>query len=150
MTGERRPRRRPGENRERLIEAGITVFGAQGYHGSSTGSVAALAEVPQPHVYANFHTKRDLFMECFARVAHELSETPAASTVSQAKAPRAGRRTAATAHIDGLALFLLQAIVVARDPELGDELLSALHLLRKETGKAAFEALLLRGAQQLL
>lgn len=68
----RRVRRRPGENRERLLQAGITVFSDRGFHGASTASIAALAGVPQPHVYANFETKQELFLECARKVTTEI------------------------------------------------------------------------------
>lgn len=61
---ERRSRRKPGENRARLLEAGLIEFGLFGYHGASTSAIAARADVPQPHVYANFGSKQELFAEC--------------------------------------------------------------------------------------
>lgn len=68
-----RPRRRPGENRERLIEAGLIEFGLFGYHGASTAGIAARAEVPQPHVYASFPSKGELFLAVVRRVAERLA-----------------------------------------------------------------------------
>lgn len=68
----RRTRRRPGENRERLLEAGIVVFSRHGYHGASTAAIASLAGVPQPHVYANFQTKQELFLECTRKVSTDI------------------------------------------------------------------------------
>lgn len=61
---ERRPRRRPGENRDRLLKAGLIEFGLHGFYGASTSAIALRAEVPQPHVYASFTTKRELFLAC--------------------------------------------------------------------------------------
>ncbi|QIM18414.1 helix-turn-helix transcriptional regulator [Leucobacter coleopterorum] len=72
----RRPRRRPGQNHELLIEAGIVEFGLYGYQGASTSAIAVRAEVPQPHVYANFATKQELFLECFLRVSTLIFASP--------------------------------------------------------------------------
>lgn len=77
-----RSRRRPGENRERLIEAGLIEFGLFGYHGASTAGIAARAEVPQPHVYASFPSKRALFLAVVRRVAERLAE-PAAGPLAK-------------------------------------------------------------------
>jgi AcrR family transcriptional regulator len=51
-------------------------FGLFGYHGASTSSIAARADVPQPHVYANFETKQQLFLACFERLGEQLSVRP--------------------------------------------------------------------------
>lgn len=79
-----RPRRRPGENRERLIEAGLIEFGLFGYHGASTAGIAARAEVPQPHVYASFPSKGALFLAVVRRVAERLAERLAEPTAERA------------------------------------------------------------------
>ena len=83
-----RPRRRPGENRERLIEAGLIEFGLFGYHGASTAGIAARAEVPQPHLYASFPSKRDLFLATVRRLAQRAAQERWAAGTGWA-APRA-------------------------------------------------------------
>lgn len=70
---ERRARRRPGENRARLLEAGIIIFGTHGFHGASTSDIARHAEVPQPHVYQHFASKSALFVSCVEVVVARLS-----------------------------------------------------------------------------
>lgn len=91
-----RSRRRPGENRERLIEAGLIEFGLFGYHGASTAGIAARAEVPQPHVYASFPSKRALFLAVVRRVAERLAE-PAAGPLAKLNLPGADLEGPATA-----------------------------------------------------
>lgn len=86
-----RPRRRPGENRERLIEAGLIEFGLFGYHGASTAGIAARAEVPQPHVYASFPSKGALFLAVVRRVAERLAEPTAERLAERAAEPIAER-----------------------------------------------------------
>lgn len=96
-----RSRRRPGENRERLIEAGLIEFGLFGYHGASTAGIAARAEVPQPHVYASFPSKRALFLAVVRRVAERLAE-PAAGPLAKLNLPGADREGPATATAPGV------------------------------------------------
>lgn len=127
----RRPRRRPGENRERLVAAGILEFGTQGYHGAGTAAIAASADVPQPHVYASFEAKRDLFFACAERVSTELLEPSASSSVAHAR-------------------FIYQAVAAARDPELTEVLLPLLTQTRHELGEPGFSKLIADGARALL
>lgn len=127
-TGARRPRRRPGENRERLVVAATSVFASFGYHGASTVSIAALADVPQPHVYTNFSTKLELFLSCWERVFSEILQS------QDRQLP---------AH---LATFLLQASAVAHSPDFAHtSLRSELREIRTSLGSEALGALLLSG-----
>lgn len=125
----RRARRRPGENRERLLEAGIREFGTRGYHGASTTAIAALAEVPQPHVYANFGTKQELFIACAERVCEDLYRFHDGNRIEYAR-------------------FLYQA-VAAVDDELRESLLPLLLSLRSADG-VKFDETLIRAAASLL
>lgn len=130
--GHRRPRRRPGENRERLIEAGIHVFGANGYHGASTAAIAALADVPQPHVYASFSTKQELFLTCWERVYDEVLQ-------------KVGDVPTLTAA------FFLQATSVVHSPDFAQTLVHGdLIELRTVLGSSRLQKLLKSGFDQLL
>ena len=126
--GPPRPRRRPGENRERLIVAGISEFAARGYHGASTGAIAELAGVPQPHVYASFANKHALFLACAERAF--------------SSAAREGRGADAE--------FVLQALAASRDPLLSDPLRALLAVLRTRIGEDAFAKLLSAAAGSIL
>lgn len=130
--GVRRSRRRPGENRERLLEAGIGEFGTLGYHGASTGSIAALAGVPQPHVYASFATKHDLFIACAERVVARVVESRSADSD------------------DTAARFLLQLVSSLGDAELRRQLLPLALELREALGEERFTALLARAAESMV
>ncbi|QZY52005.1 TetR/AcrR family transcriptional regulator [Leucobacter tenebrionis] len=131
-TAQRRARRRPGENRERLLEAGLIEFGLFGYHAASTSSIAARAGVPQPHVYANFETKQALFLACFDRLRVSLVAEDAESVSESALR------------------FVYQAVGAASAPEMGDVLRPALRELREELGESSFDRLLADGARVLL
>lgn len=106
---ERRARRKPGENRERLLQAGLHEFGLYGYQGASTARIAARADVPQPHVYANFSGKAELFIACLDRAFEFLESSQSAGT------------QAAESE-----LLIFQALAASYDPDHGDEILERL------------------------
>lgn len=126
---ERRLRRRPGENREYLLEAGLVEFGLSGYHGTATARIATRAGVPQPHVYASFRTKQELFLACV-----------------EASADRV-RGSEANADDE---LLILQAVAAAQTPDLSGPLREILSALRHSVGDVAFHALLARAARSML
>lgn len=130
----RRPRRRPGENRERLLSAGIIEFGLRGYHGAHTAAIAERAEVPQPHVYANFKTKQELFLACGERAGEALLSA------------FASERPYAAVH----ARFLLQAVSVLGDERLRPSAAALVSSVRSAAGEQGFRALLLDAADRLL
>lgn len=123
----RRARRKPGENRERLIEAGLIEFGLYGFHGASTAAIARRADVPQPHVYASFRTKLDLFIVCFGRAASRLSGVPSSLDIAVVQR------------------FLFQAYAAAATPQVSQSLGTELLELRNALGES-FGAVLAGGA----
>ena len=154
---ERRARRKPGENRERLIEAGLIEFGLFGFHGASTARIAARAGVPQPHVYAHFATKQELFLAvCIFAVDIVADDFVAAEFVSADIVPAdvvaaeatAGGSEVVSRSADGdeptntahdVALQLLsQAIAALGAPELRAQLAELLAELRRTLGDDAF------------
>ncbi|GAA1631523.1 hypothetical protein GCM10009805_27720 [Leucobacter chromiireducens subsp. solipictus] len=126
---ERRSRRRPGENREYLIEAGLEEFGLSGYHGTSTARIAARAQVPQPHVYTNFRTKRELFLACVDAAVGRLL---------------AGDGQTADERL------VLQAIAAVPEPSLSEPLRAQLAPLFTAVDAARMGELLSRAATELL
>lgn len=120
-----RTRRKPGENRELLLEAGIFVFAEQGYHSSTTGAIAQLAGIPQPHVYANFRNKQDLFLACCRQIV---------TTLGGDGAPKTSKIT--------IAKFVVQMIAASSETKLQPTLsthLSAIHTLM---GRKSFMSLI--------
>ena len=140
-TPPRRPRRKPGENRERLLEAGLVEFGLFGYHGASTAAIAARAEVPQPHVYASFATKQELFVACCTRAltARSDREAPSADVPQRSPAPARVRSR-----------LVLQAFAASRDPQLSEALAPLLRTYLSQTQPDGFAEDLTRGAHDLL
>lgn len=102
---ERRARRKPGENRALLVQAGLSEFGLYGYHGTSTARVASRAGVPQPHVYANFDGKSELFLVCLSQALEILSSLSVDNDDQEAAV-----------------LLTYQAIGALRDPDHGPQI----------------------------
>ncbi len=59
----RRPRRAPGEIRERILQAAGGEFRSNGYAGATTLSIARRAEVTEAQLFRYFATKSVLFRE---------------------------------------------------------------------------------------
>ncbi|MCW2287719.1 TetR family transcriptional regulator [Leucobacter luti] len=148
---ERRARRRPGENRERLIEAGLTEFGLSGYHGTSTARIAARAGVPQPHVYANFRTKQELFFACVESAAQRIRDRAASGGSSALGSDRVGATSDSSVALTDSsdARLLLQASAAAAVPELRPLLNAELGALHLALGEHAYAEVLAQGAAAL-
>lgn len=148
----RRPRRRPGENRERLLAAGISVFGIHGYHGAQTAAIAALAEVPQPHVYANFTTKQELFLACAERVCDSLIASPIA--LNQVDSNHADSNDALNGDAENensvLGAFLLQCIAATAETKLQPALDELLQHLGSQLGERRVLELIMASARLTL
>lgn len=129
---ERRARRKPGENRARLVQAGLYEFGLYGYQGTSTARIAARAGVPQPHVYANFSGKPDLFHVCLKGAVEVLAAEDA--TASEQSAAE---------------LMLFQAVAAAGDPVSGPR---SRELIKRAAnfGGVDIEATVISAARQLV
>lgn len=135
--GNRRPRRRPGENHAILLAAGTVEFGLHGYAATQTSTIARRAGVSQPNVYANFASKRELLLACLhgALVSAE-SDAPSASAQGSLN--------------DEHALLLYQAVACVRDPLLREDVLRVIEALRTALGDTGFSETLLRASQLLL
>ncbi|QIM16485.1 helix-turn-helix transcriptional regulator [Leucobacter insecticola] len=140
---QRRPRRKPGENRELLIEAGIHEFGRVGYHGASTSAIARIAGVPQPHVYASFHTKQDLFLACCERAITRL--TPGSQPL-EGFVP--GDPTAK--DLEACSRMIFQGVAALNLPELRAGLLPVFRGFEEEDGQERVSSAIHLGAWSLL
>lgn len=143
--GARRPRRRPGENRAGLIASGTVEFGLHGYAGAQTSAIAVRAGVSQPNVYANFSSKRELFLACVRELARVVEAAGLVPAVEPEPAP-AAPAPLSEAHL----LLLFQAVAAAREPQLQPELTELLEALREGLGPDAFAGTLHDAATALL
>lgn len=166
-SGLQRPRRRPGENRAGLLAAGTVEFGVLGYAAAQTGAIARRAGVSQPNVYANFASKRELFLACvrelhaavqssLASDAGSAVEAAAVDSISEAgtsqNAPRGAQSRLSTIDVhltDEHSLLLYQAIAVLGDTQIALELRPIVNDLRTILGVSAYERAILRAAELL-
>jgi AcrR family transcriptional regulator len=78
---ERAPRRYRGlsvaerreQRRERLLEAGLELFGAQGYAGSSIRAVSAAASLNSRYFYESFASREDLLYHVYQRAVRDVA-----------------------------------------------------------------------------
>ena len=141
----RRERRRPGENRERLIIAATAEFALLGFRAASTASIGARAGVPQPHVYANFKSKRELYIASIERVLELMRGSDLAVSIGW---PATEESVLSSSGIrEG---FLLQAVTAAADPEVGQVSCALVAQAQALLGPEEFSACLLAGVRYLL
>lgn len=167
-SGLQRPRRRPGENRAGLLAAGTVEFGIHGYAAAQTGAIARRAGVSQPNVYANFASKRELFLACVGELHSAVQRSDPHNTYGDGDADRVDAprdevepqdtrlheraSRSGEPHItlsDEHTLLLYQAIAVMGDPQLMVELHPTITHLRLALGAAAYERAILRAADLL-
>lgn len=143
-----RARRRPGENREQLIAAALYEFARNGYRVTSTLSVATRAGVPQPHLYASFRSKRELYEVCADLVRARVCEAPYGATrVGAAPVSTSLPVHGASAEFDGgvVGAFLLQAVAGAGDGETGQISRELLDAIEEHHGAHELAAAIQRG-----
>ncbi|MFF8817708.1 helix-turn-helix domain-containing protein [Leucobacter sp. NPDC015123] len=100
-----------------MIIAGTIEFGLHGYAGAQTSAIAERAGVSQPNVYANFRSKRELFLACVGELCTQSAHLAEHESLD-----------------DRQALLLFQAFAAAREPALGPELRGTVRAMREELG----------------
>jgi AcrR family transcriptional regulator len=89
-SSERRARRR-----ERLLEAGLELFGTEGYAGTSIRAVSAAASLNSRYFYESFSSREDLLYGVYRGIIREIaeaSETATAQAGTIEETARAGLR----------------------------------------------------------
>ena len=110
------------ERREQLVAAAVTEFAANGFHATSTTTIAKRAGISQPYVYALFPSKRDLFLAANAEVKDRIRGA-FAEAARGLETPEERLDAMGTAYIELLEnreeiMFQHQANAAAGDPEL--------------------------------
>lgn len=85
MTGT--PTTRPGDTRQRLLDAAVTAFAERGFHGTSTRDIAAAAGMSPAAVYVHHKSKEEL-LYALALLGHELTLEVIRSAIASAATPR--------------------------------------------------------------
>ena len=120
------PRLHADERRESAIRAAVTEFGARGFAGTSTFSIAERVGVSQPYLFKLFGTKKNLFLAavraCFER-CRSAFETSAGEANTRSRDP--GDLLTAIDHTyvglladRDLLRLQLQAYAACDDPEI--------------------------------
>jgi AcrR family transcriptional regulator len=63
---------RQAQRRERLIEAGLELFGTVGYASTSVRAVSAAAKVNSRYFYESFHSREDLLYCVYQRITADI------------------------------------------------------------------------------
>src|SRR5271157_4243023 len=91
------------DRRERLLEAGLELFGTRGYADSSIRAISAQAGLNSRYFYESFSSREDLLYHLYRRIVRDLIAAVIAATAQaesvEAQA-RAGLRAGWTALIE--------------------------------------------------
>lgn len=110
---------------------------------TSTHRVAERAGVPQPHLYASFRSKRELYAVCAERVRARACEVTIGAPFRDSTANSPGD----SLQFDGgvVGAFLLQAVAGSGDGETGQLSRELLDAIEQHHGTAALESAIQRG-----
>jgi AcrR family transcriptional regulator len=126
------PSQRQAERRERLMEAGLELFGTLGYARTSVRAVAAAASLNSRYFYESFSSREDLLHAIYQRIVADIftkaAEAAVGQTTIEAQA-RATLRAAWTAVTDDRRKARIVAVEVVGVSE-------RLEQLRHETRQA--------------
>jgi TetR/AcrR family transcriptional regulator len=111
------------ERRAQILEAARGLFGAQGYHGTTTDQIASAAGISQPYVVRMFGSKQALFLEVLHETLAVLLDawrtTVADLGPDDDPAHAIGEQFVDLAATRGLHTMLLQAFVSGAEPAIG-------------------------------
>jgi TetR/AcrR family transcriptional regulator len=134
------------ERRELILDAARELFGARGYHGTTTDQIAKAAGISQPYVVRMFGTKEKLFLEVIGGALQTLLDsfrTVLAHHVESGEshellAPKLGNAFIDLVQTKGLHRSLMQGFVSGGEPVIGDAgrqgFLEVYAFLRDEAG----------------
>jgi AcrR family transcriptional regulator len=135
---------RQAQRRERLMQAGLALFGTQGYANSSIRAISRQAGLNSRYFYESFSSREDLLYQLYLSIVHELGvavveATADAETIEEQA--RAGLRASWTAMTDDRRKARIIALEVVG---ISDRLESA-----RRDARYAFADILVRNAMGL-
>jgi AcrR family transcriptional regulator len=112
------------ERREQVIQAAVKEFAANGFHGTSTGTIAKRAGISQPYIYALFPNKRELFLAVDRYVVERIRRA-FLEAVRGHSTPAERLEAMGHAYVELLSnrdeiRFQMQAHAAAGDPDLAE------------------------------
>ena len=127
------------ERRQQLMAAAVTEFAANGFHATSTTTIAKRAGISQPYVYALFPSKRDLFLAANAEVKDRILGA-FAEAARGLETPEERLHAMGKAYVDLLdnreeIMFQHQANAAAGDPELREPIRREFMALFDDVGR---------------
>lgn len=77
------PTERRAQRREQLLQAGLELFGTQGYANTSIRAVSEAASLNSRYFYESFASREDLLYHVYSRTVEEIFSDVAAATAEQ-------------------------------------------------------------------
>jgi AcrR family transcriptional regulator len=111
---------------ERFMQAGLRVFGRNGYAATTTRNLCAEAGLTQRYFYESFRDLEELFITIITRLGREL-DAAILQAQSGAGTPEDRARASLTAYLEG----------IQRDPNIGRILLIELYAIGGQTAPMA-------------
>lgn len=74
---------RRAQRRERLLDAGLELFGTQGYAGSSIRAISAAAGLNSRYFYESFSSREDLLYHVYQRAVQDVAQAVVAATARE-------------------------------------------------------------------
>jgi AcrR family transcriptional regulator len=87
------PAQRQAERRERLMEAGLELFGTVGYARTSVRAVSAAASLNSRYFYESFSSREDLLYSVYQRIVTDIFTKAAEAAVGETTIERQARAT---------------------------------------------------------
>jgi AcrR family transcriptional regulator len=87
------PAQRQAERRERLMEAGLELFGTVGYAQTSVRAVSAAASLNSRYFYESFSSREDLLYSVYQRIMTDIFTKAAEAAVGETTIERQARAT---------------------------------------------------------
>jgi len=87
------PAQRQAERRERLMEAGLELFGTVGYAQTSVRAVSAAASLNSRYFYESFSSREDLLYSVYQRIVTDIFTKAAEAAVGETTIERQARAT---------------------------------------------------------
>ncbi|MGF0313377.1 TetR/AcrR family transcriptional regulator [Rhodococcus sp. IEGM1428] len=106
-----------GGTRQRLLEQGLILFGARGYHGVSVRELAAAVGIRASSFYAHFDTKEQLLYELLSAGHQEHRDALRSALLDSDASPMDQVRRLMTAHVVAHATYPLLGRICNRERE---------------------------------
>ena len=127
------------ERREQLVAAAVSEFAANGFHATSTTTIAKRAGISQPYVYALFPSKRDLFLaanvEVKNRIRGAFADAARGLETPEERLHAMGQAYTALLERREEVMFQHQANAAAGDPELREPIRREFMALFDDVGR---------------